>query len=175
MAEFERVLVATAGGQGAAAGRNGECGRGRTQMNADQEEERIWTDAGGYTRGAGFLLHSGPRRGGDDGAVVAALGVAGRELGLDYEIVVACDALSDRTAEVARVGEHRVVEVDHRQISKTRNAAAAGRAEMCSSLSMATRSRRSVGEAGAGGLGCWERWAGDHRCGLTGRCGCTRG
>ena len=47
-----------------------------------------------------------------------------RELQLDYEIVVANDASTDTTAKLAEEGGARVVNVEHRQIAKTRNAGA---------------------------------------------------
>lgn len=47
------------------------------------------------------------------------------ELQLPFEIVVACDACSDATADVAAAAGVRVVQVDHRQISRTRNSGAA--------------------------------------------------
>lgn len=58
------------------------------------------------------------------GRTVAALGDAGRALGEPFEVVVADDASTDRTAEVARAAGARVVPVNHRQISATRNAGA---------------------------------------------------
>jgi len=58
------------------------------------------------------------------GATVAALAAAARELRLDHEIVVACDACTDGTTAAAQRAGARTVEVDHRQISKTRNSAA---------------------------------------------------
>jgi glycosyltransferase involved in cell wall biosynthesis len=47
-----------------------------------------------------------------------------RTLGLDHEIVVADDASTDRTAEIAAGRGARVVSVLHRQISATRNSGA---------------------------------------------------
>lgn len=49
---------------------------------------------------------------------------AARALQLDYEIVVANDASTDATAGLATEGGARLVNVEHRQISKTRNAGA---------------------------------------------------
>lgn len=49
---------------------------------------------------------------------------AARALGLDYEIVVANDDSTDRTAEIAAGRGARVVDVRRRQISATRNAGA---------------------------------------------------
>jgi glycosyltransferase involved in cell wall biosynthesis len=53
-----------------------------------------------------------------------AIHAAARGLQLDYEIVVANDASTDATAKLAEEGGARVVNVEHRQISKTRNAGA---------------------------------------------------
>jgi len=48
-----------------------------------------------------------------------------KAVGQPYEIVVANDASTDGTAEVAQKHGARVVHVEHRQISKTRNSGAA--------------------------------------------------
>jgi glycosyltransferase involved in cell wall biosynthesis len=58
------------------------------------------------------------------GATLAAIHAAARSLDLDYEIVVADDASTDATAKVSEEGGARVVTVENRQISKTRNAGA---------------------------------------------------
>lgn len=58
------------------------------------------------------------------GRTVSALHEAGRALGEPFEIVVADDASTDRTADVARAHQARVVPVNHRQIAATRNAGA---------------------------------------------------
>lgn len=58
------------------------------------------------------------------GRTLAALNDAGRALGEPFEVVVADDASSDRTAEVAREHGARVVPVTNRQIAATRNAGA---------------------------------------------------
>lgn len=50
---------------------------------------------------------------------------AAKAVGLDYEIIVADDASTDTTAELATQHGAEVVRVDHRQISKTRNSGAA--------------------------------------------------
>jgi len=55
---------------------------------------------------------------------LAALNEAAEEIGEAYEIVVADDASSDRTADLARASGARVVTVNRRQISATRNAGA---------------------------------------------------
>lgn len=49
---------------------------------------------------------------------------AARALGVAYEIVVADDASTDRTPEIAAAGGARVVTVSNRQIAATRNAGA---------------------------------------------------
>jgi glycosyltransferase involved in cell wall biosynthesis len=63
------------------------------------------------------------------GATVAALHAGARyalgpavQAGHDYEIIVAADACTDRTAELAAAAGAVVVPVENRQISKTRNA-----------------------------------------------------
>jgi len=57
-------------------------------------------------------------------ATLAAIHASARELGIDYEIVVADDGSTDATARLAEEGGARVVPVQHRQISKTRNSGA---------------------------------------------------
>lgn len=57
-------------------------------------------------------------------ATLAAIHASARELGIDYEIVVADDGSTDATARVAQEAGARVVPVAHRQISKTRNSGA---------------------------------------------------
>ena len=49
---------------------------------------------------------------------------AARELGLEYEVIVADDASTDGTGEIARGMGAKVVRVEHRQIAATRNAGA---------------------------------------------------
>lgn len=64
-------------------------------------------------------------------ATLAAIHDAGRELGIQYEIVVASDASTDRTAEVASTLGARVVSIESRRIAAARNAAArAARGDM---------------------------------------------
>jgi glycosyltransferase involved in cell wall biosynthesis len=58
------------------------------------------------------------------GATLDALHAAGRAVGEPYEIVVADDASTDRTALVALGHGARVVSVAHRQIAATRNSGA---------------------------------------------------
>ena len=50
---------------------------------------------------------------------------AAKAVGCEYEIIVADDASDDETAQVASAHGAKVVTVDHRQISKTRNSGAA--------------------------------------------------
>jgi glycosyltransferase involved in cell wall biosynthesis len=58
------------------------------------------------------------------GRTLLAVNEAARPLGEKFEIVVADDASTDRTAAVAREHGARVVPVNHRQIAATRNAGA---------------------------------------------------
>jgi glycosyltransferase involved in cell wall biosynthesis len=58
------------------------------------------------------------------GATLAALHAAARETGVEYEIVVADDASTDATAAIAEDSGARVVHVEHRKISATRNSGA---------------------------------------------------
>lgn len=48
-----------------------------------------------------------------------------KAVGLDYEVIVADDASTDATPELATQRGAKLVRVDHRQISKTRNSGAA--------------------------------------------------
>ena len=58
------------------------------------------------------------------GPTLAAVSVATRHLAEASEVIVADDSSTDRTAEIARQHGARVVTVQHRQISATRNAGA---------------------------------------------------
>ena len=58
-------------------------------------------------------------------ATVKQLQVAAEAVGRDYEIIVANDASTDRTAQVAKAAGARIVTVENRQIAATRNAGAA--------------------------------------------------
>src|SRR5215468_9227265 len=58
------------------------------------------------------------------GRTLEALNAAGRSLARPYEIVVANDASTDRTSEIAREHGARVVSVACRQIAGSRNAGA---------------------------------------------------
>jgi glycosyltransferase involved in cell wall biosynthesis len=55
---------------------------------------------------------------------LATLFASARALGRPFEVIVADDASTDRTAEIAAAAGARVVAVNHRQISATRNAGA---------------------------------------------------
>jgi glycosyltransferase involved in cell wall biosynthesis len=57
-------------------------------------------------------------------ATVDAVHAAAREIGVQYEIIVANDASSDRTAEIAAKHGANVVNTSNRQIAATRNAGA---------------------------------------------------
>jgi glycosyltransferase involved in cell wall biosynthesis len=57
-------------------------------------------------------------------STLRALHAAARKAGLDYEVIVADDASSDATAQVARENGARVVPSGRRQIAATRNAGA---------------------------------------------------
>lgn len=58
------------------------------------------------------------------GATLESIHAAARAVGEPYEIVVADDASTDATAQIAEDGGARVVRVDKRQIAATRNAGA---------------------------------------------------
>lgn len=58
------------------------------------------------------------------GRTLAAIHTAAREVGEPYELIVADDASTDATAEIARGHGARGVEVRFRQIARTRNAGA---------------------------------------------------
>jgi cellulose synthase/poly-beta-1,6-N-acetylglucosamine synthase-like glycosyltransferase len=58
------------------------------------------------------------------GPTLEALSAAARHLDVPSEVIVADDSSTDRTAEIARQHGARVVSVQHRQISVTRNAGA---------------------------------------------------
>ncbi len=58
------------------------------------------------------------------GACVGSINDAAAAADIEHEVVVAADACTDRTAEIATSMGARVVEVDHRQISKVRNSGA---------------------------------------------------
>jgi glycosyltransferase involved in cell wall biosynthesis len=59
------------------------------------------------------------------GQTLAALQQSARNLGEPYEIIVANDASTDRTGQIALEHGVRVVVVNHRQIAATRNSGAA--------------------------------------------------
>jgi glycosyltransferase involved in cell wall biosynthesis len=58
------------------------------------------------------------------GCTLTALHAAAQKVEEAYEVIVASDASSDRTDEIARQHGARVIAVDHRQIAATRNAGA---------------------------------------------------
>jgi glycosyltransferase involved in cell wall biosynthesis len=58
------------------------------------------------------------------GAALHSIHAAARSIGLPYEIVVANDASTDATVAVAEKGGARVIAVNHRKISATRNSGA---------------------------------------------------
>src|SRR6202012_5387512 len=58
------------------------------------------------------------------GGTLRTIHESARAAGVAYEIVVANDASTDATAEVARENGARVVSVNHRQIAATRNSGA---------------------------------------------------
>jgi glycosyltransferase involved in cell wall biosynthesis len=58
------------------------------------------------------------------GATLESIHAAARAVGEPYEIVVADDASTDRTAEIAAAEGARVEHVENRQIAKTRNSGA---------------------------------------------------
>ena len=58
------------------------------------------------------------------GATLDAIHAAARDVALPYELIVADDASTDRTAAIAREKGARVVACDHRQIARVRNTGA---------------------------------------------------
>ena len=58
------------------------------------------------------------------GATLDAIHAAAREIGAPYDVVVANDASTDRTPDIARDHGARVVDCHHRQIAKVRNTGA---------------------------------------------------
>ena len=75
------------------------------------------------------------------GATLDALHAAGSSLKEPYELVVADDASTDRTASIAERHEARVVRVAHRQIAATRNSGArAAMGELTAPCAERTRS-----------------------------------
>ena len=103
------------------------------------------------------------------GRTLAALHASAQAFGEAYEIIVASDASTDRTVEIAVEHGARVVSVSHRQIAATRNAGAhvatgdllffvdADTAATKSAVRSAVRAMRR----GAVGGGCRVRFDGD--------------
>jgi len=58
------------------------------------------------------------------GATVNAIVTAARAVNQPFEVIVSCDACTDRTAELATAAGARAVHVDKRQIAAVRNAGA---------------------------------------------------
>src|SRR5205814_1448546 len=58
------------------------------------------------------------------GGTLDAIHAAAREIGQHYEVIVADDASTDRTAAIARAHGARVIAVRFRQIARVRNAGA---------------------------------------------------
>src|SRR4051812_6859465 len=58
------------------------------------------------------------------GRAVAACAAGGKATGEAFEVVVVCDACTDRTREVARAAGASTIEVDKRIIAAVRNAGA---------------------------------------------------
>lgn len=58
------------------------------------------------------------------GRTLRAINDAGRAVGEEFEVIVADDASTDRTGEIAAEHGARVVAVNHRQIAATRNSGA---------------------------------------------------
>jgi glycosyltransferase involved in cell wall biosynthesis len=102
------------------------------------------------------------------GRTLCAINDAGRALGQPFEVVVADDASSDRTAAVAAKHRALVVPVSYRQIAATRNAGArASSGEMLIFIDAdtvvtgaAVRAAVEVMRAGAAGGGCAFRFDG---------------
>ncbi len=102
------------------------------------------------------------------GRTVCALNAAAQTLDEPFEVVVADDASTDRTAEIARHHGARVVSVNHRQIAATRNAGAhAATGEMLIFVDAdtvvteaAVRAAVAAMRGGAAGGGCATRFDG---------------
>jgi len=73
------------------------------------------------------------------GATLKAISEAGDALAHSYEIVVADDGSTDRTARIALEHGARVITAQHRQIAATRNSGAGIAEEKSSSLLTRTR------------------------------------
>lgn len=58
------------------------------------------------------------------GATVESIAACAKSVGREHEIIVSCDACTDRTGEIARQKGARTVECNNRQIAGTRNCGA---------------------------------------------------
>lgn len=58
------------------------------------------------------------------GATVDAISTCAMAVGRPFEVIVSCDACTDRTSEIAKQKGARVVECNNRQIAATRNSGA---------------------------------------------------
>ncbi|HEV2972253.1 MAG TPA: glycosyltransferase [Pirellulales bacterium] len=103
------------------------------------------------------------------GATLAAIGVAAREIGEPFEMIVADDASTDQTSLIAEHSGARVIRVQNRQIAATRNAGArAAKGDVlffvdADTLANATAVRACLDELrrGAIGGGCVFRFDGE--------------